>query len=173
MSTGIVCPSGCDPCWFVTFTGKLSDGIIEMHCDLAVDVQELFRFMLIERFPLSHVLPIAEFLWDDERSMMANNTSGFNYRTIAGTKRPSNHSQGRALDINPLYNPCIRSGIVHPAGAVYDTSRVGTLTADSPVTRFLKARGWIWGGEWNSLKDYQHFGHTLLDGFHRIVNAFF
>jgi peptidoglycan LD-endopeptidase CwlK len=95
--------------------------------------------------------------------MMANNTSGFNYRMIAGTERLSNHARGRAIDINPLLNPCIRGDFVQPAGAAYDPSRPGTLTTDSPVTQFLKARGWIWGGDWASgrdgkpLKDYQHF----------------
>jgi hypothetical protein len=33
----------------------------------------------------------------------------------------------------------------------------GCLTADSFIVRFLKDRGWTWGGNWASLKDYQHF----------------
>ncbi len=132
-------------------------GIIEVRGDLIADMEELFRFMLAERFPLSSVLPIACFGWNDERSMVANNTSGFNYRMIAGTKRLSNHASGRAIDINPLLNPFIRGEIIQPAGAIYDPLRPGTLTATSPVTRFLKDRGWIWGGDWESLKDYQHF----------------
>ena len=133
------------------------EGIIEVHRDLAADVEALFQFMLTRRFPLSCVLPIACFKWDDECSMLANNTSGFNYRKIAGKDRLSKHAFGRAIDINPWFNPCIQDGITQPAGANYVPSRLGTLTADSPVTQFLKSHGWIWGGDWTSLKDYQHF----------------
>lgn len=41
--------------------------------------------------------------------MSDNNTSAFNYRTIAGTDRLSKHGQGLAVDINPRYNPCVRT----------------------------------------------------------------
>ncbi len=143
--------------WSGVRTRVRGKGIIEVHRDLADDVEELFQFILDEQFPLSSVIPIARFDWNDERSMSANNTSGFNCRMIVGTKRLSKHAFGRAIDINPWLNPCIQDGIAQPLGAVYDPSRSGTLTADSRVTKFLKARGWTWGGDWTSLKDYQHF----------------
>lgn len=132
-------------------------GVIEVHRDLATDVEALFQFMLAEQFPLSCVMPIVCFGWNDKLSMAANNTSGFNYRMIADTQRLSKHACGRAIDINPMFNPWKRYDVVEPKGAVYDPSHPGTLTADSPVTQFLKARGWIWGGDWVSPQDYQHF----------------
>jgi hypothetical protein len=46
---------------------------------------------------------------------------------------------------------------VLPPGAKYDPDAPGTLTADHPVTRAFLARGWEWGGNWKTLKDYQHF----------------
>lgn len=46
---------------------------------------------------------------DDERSMTANNTSAFCYRTVAGSTKLSTHSRGLAVDINPLYNPYVKS----------------------------------------------------------------
>jgi len=145
------------PVRFVTFDGVIAQGVIEMHRDLIEDVEDLFRFMIAEQFPLSSVIPIAQFGWNDERSMAANNTSGFHYRFIAGTERLSKHAYGRAIDINPLFNPCVEGMVIQPAGAVYDPCNCGVLTADSPVTEFLKAHGWTWGGDWESPKDYQHF----------------
>jgi hypothetical protein len=102
-----------------------------------------------------------QFEWDDDRSMAANNTSGFNYRPMTGdgtsATRLSPHALGRAIDINPLLNPYIKGEMIKPDGAVYDPSRPGTITADSFIVKFLKKRGWTWGGDWTSLKDYQHF----------------
>ena len=37
----------------------------------------------------------------------------------------------------------------------------GTITADSEVVKILKKRGWKWGGDYKSLKDYQHFDKIL------------
>jgi hypothetical protein len=105
------------------------------------------------------VNPVAheKFAWNDDRSMEANNTSGFNYRAITDGKKISNHALGRAIDINPLLNPYIRGEEVRPAGAIYDPTQAGTLVESSTIVRFMKERGWTWGGDWTSLKDYQHF----------------
>lgn len=47
--------------------------------------------------------PIENFKGDDDASMVANNTSAFNCRFITGkTGVYSNHSWGRAIDINPV-----------------------------------------------------------------------
>ena len=89
--------------------------------------------------------------------MKDNNTSMFNYRFIAGTKRLSNHSTGVAIDINPVQNPAVySSGNVSPPGAVYDESAKGTLTANSSIIKFFIDHGWRWGGNWNKFKDWQH-----------------
>jgi peptidoglycan L-alanyl-D-glutamate endopeptidase CwlK len=146
---------------FYSFDRGLGDGEIIVDRDLAQDIKDLFDFMLLQKFPIGSVIPISaeRFAWDDEISMRANNTSAFNYRTIAGSEKMSNHALGRAIDINPLLNPYIRGEVIQPAGAVYDLARPGTLGNNSPVVGFLKARGWEWGGDWKDLKDYQHFEH--------------
>ena len=153
----VFCQLVAIPVRFVTFAGIPASGVIEVHRDLAADVKDLFRLMLAERFPLSSVAPIANFDWDDERSMAANNSCGFNYRMTTDGSKLSNHALGRAIDLNPRFNPYRFGNIVQPAGAVYDPSRRGTLTADSRITQFLKGRGFIWGGDWGDRKDYQHF----------------
>jgi hypothetical protein len=147
------------PVRFWSFDGREDEGNIVINHDLASDVKELFDSMFREKFPLASVVPISDprFAWDDERSMQANNTSAFNYRAIAGTTKISHHARGRAIDINPLLNPFIKGDIVQPKGAVYDLLRPGTIAADSFIVLFLKERGWTWGGDWTSLKDYQHF----------------
>jgi hypothetical protein len=96
--------------------------------------------------------------------MADNNTSAFNYRTIAGTKTLSRHARGLAIDINPFLNPVIYpNGQVAPASAVYETSRSGTLCENHPVVREFIKRGWQWGGNFADLKDYHHFDKSLTD----------
>ena len=74
----------------------------------------------------------------------------------------SNHSYGRAVDINTVQNPYIsRSGVVSPpAGAPFtDRARTdpGVIHAGDAVVRAFARRGWSWGGDWTDRKDYQHF----------------
>jgi hypothetical protein len=153
---------------FYDFDGDVAEGVIVVDRDLARDVRELFERIFADGFPIATATPVADlqFEWDDDRSMRANNTSGFNYRPMTGahaaaatdsSKRLSAHALGRAIDINPLLNPYIKGDVVRPEGAVYDPARPGTITADSLIVNFLKDRGWTWGGDWSSLKDYQHF----------------
>ncbi len=151
------------PVRFHTFGRRQSGGFVVIDRELENDIRELFDLILRIRFPIASANPISfpPFFWNDDHSMAANNTSGFNYRTIAGTPRLSQHALGRAIDINPLLNPYVRGGVAKPDGAYYDPARRGTLTAASPVTLFLKRRGWVWGGSWKDPKDYQHFEKPL------------
>lgn len=84
--------------------------------------------------------------------MKKNISSGFNYRLIAGTNRPSSHSFGKAIDINPVQNPYIRYTaeeiIAKPVGAVWNPKEQGTLSASHHFVQFLKQLGWEWGGDW-------------------------
>jgi hypothetical protein len=118
---------------------------------------------VVVRPPVASVIPISDPVffangrWSDHLSMAANNTSSFNYRVVAGTSTLSAHATGRAIDINPAFNPYIRGADTEPPGAVYDPTRPGTLTATHPVTRRFLELGWTWGGDFVALKDYQHF----------------
>lgn len=142
-----------------SFDGRLHEGQLVVHRELADDIREIFRILSGKRFPIARMIPIAHeaYLWDDNRSMHDDNTSAFNYRTIAGTDRLSWHAYGRAIDINPRRNPYIRQGIAAPEGAAYDLSVPGTIAPDSLVVRIFKERGFVWGGEWDEPRDYQHF----------------
>lgn len=141
------------------FDGKERRGQLVIHRELVADVIALLTRLHADRFPIGSMIPIADprFAWDDEASMAANNASGFNYRTIAGTSKLSHHAFGRALDLNPVQNPIVKAGVISPSGAVYDPSMPGTFRADDPYVSLMKSRGWEWGGDWNEPKDYHHF----------------
>ena len=100
----------------------------------------------------------------DDRSMAADNTSAFNCRRVEGSTAWSEHSYGRAIDVNPLENPYIsRRGVLPPAGRAFlDRSlrRRGMIHAGDAVVRAFASVGWGWGGAWTSPRDYQHFSAT-------------
>ena len=103
---------------------------------------------------------------DDNRSMEDNNSSGFNYRLIAGTTRLSKHGLGMAIDINPRYNPYIRPDgtggvIVEPKGSEPYADRDGRspylIKEGDLCLELFREHGYTWGGDWHTVKDYQHF----------------
>jgi hypothetical protein len=153
---------------YYSFDGKVHKGQLVIDERLVEDILEVFRVAFESRFPITSVIPISNDRFfkngkwnEDDLSMLANNTSAFNYRLVTGGKSLSRHAYGFAIDINPVQNPYIKGNIVLPADAVYDTSKPGTLSPDSPVVQTFLRLGWTWGGNWKSLKDYQHFEKVL------------
>jgi peptidoglycan LD-endopeptidase CwlK len=140
------------------FDGLLHQGQLVIHKMVMNDVVEIFRMIEALAFPVAKVLPIVQYGWSDDRSMADNNSSAFNYRLVAGTDRLSRHAVGKAVDINPFFNPVIYdTGLVSPPGAVYDTEIPGTLFETHPVVKEFLGRGWQWGGHFREFKDYHHF----------------
>jgi D-alanyl-D-alanine carboxypeptidase-like protein len=139
-------------------------GELVIHEDQARAVKEVFRALFKERFPVKRMQLVDVYGGDDDRSMAANNTSGFNCRPVEGSSSWSEHAYGRAIDINPIQNPEVRDQRVSPpAGARYlERSRraPGLIRADDMVVRAFASIGWGWGGYWTSLKDYQHFSSS-------------
>ncbi|OHA47116.1 MAG: hypothetical protein A3A80_01715 [Candidatus Terrybacteria bacterium RIFCSPLOWO2_01_FULL_44_24] len=144
---------------YYSFDDKLHKGQIVVDTSLAVDVKGAFDLIKRIKFPVYSVIPIVDklFLYDDEKSMSLNNSSGFNYRMIAKTNKLSNHAFGRAIDINPAINPYIREDYRYPEGVEYDSNLPGAMTADGKVVKYFKMHGWAWGGDWTDTKDYMHF----------------
>lgn len=133
---------------------------------VAEDLLYIFRRLYEARYPIAGMHLIDEYDAVDSLSMADNNTSCFCYRRIAGSNRLSAHSRGMAVDVNPLYNPClyVNSGrVVPPDGEKYARDRQqrsdipGKIDTDDLCYRLFIARGFRWGGHWRSLKDYQHF----------------
>ncbi len=149
------------PVIYLSFDGKFHRGQMVVDKDLEIDVREFFDFLLKKNFPVNKVVPIADknFNFDDTKSMIENNSSAFNPRNKTGKNEPSNHAFGRAVDINPLQNPYKKGEITEPLGATYTLGQAGTLTIE--IVDFLRKRGWIWGGDYENLKDYHHFEKLL------------
>jgi D-alanyl-D-alanine carboxypeptidase len=146
------------------FDGEVHRGELVIHADQARAVKEAFRALFQARFPIKRMQLVDVYGGDDDRSMAANNTSGFNCRTVEGSSSWSEHAYGRAIDINPIQNPAVQDGRVSPSagGRYLDRSRraKGLVRTDDAVVRAFAAIGWGWGGYWTSLKDYQHFSAT-------------
>lgn len=155
------------PVTYVGFDGILKAGIIEVNQHVFSDVVGFFALALEIGFPIEKVARASdpEFLWNDEKIMAANASTGFNFRYITGDgSRISNHGYGRAFDVNPIQNPYIdyrRSPqLVLPQGAAWDQTSPGTLYAQHELVQFMLERGWDWGGNWTKASgrvDYQHF----------------
>ena len=140
----------------------------ELVCNVAIvdDLLQIFKELYQAGYPIEKMRLIEYYDGDDEASMLDNNTSCFNQRSITAGGRVSKHSFGLAVDINPKYNPYYKvkeSGkvLIQPAGSEAYLDRA----EDAPYMirkgdlcyRLFKQHGFYWGGDWASGKDYQHF----------------
>ena len=133
---------------------------------IEADILDIFQKLYENRYPIERMVLVDEYDADDEASMQANNTSAFNYRTIAGSSRLSNHSYGLAVDLNPKYNPYVKEAsdgslICQPQGSEAYADRAAEfaykIDEQDLAYRLFTEAGFTWGGDFNSVKDYQHF----------------
>ena len=148
------------------FDGNTYIGELIVNQSIAEDILEIMYELYQNNYPIEKMVLIDEYNGNDEESMKENNTSAFNYRVIAGTNKLSKHGMGMAIDINPKYNPYVAkktSGetIISPEnGADFVDRRKEfsyKLDEEDLCVKLFLARGFTWGGRWNSVKDYQHF----------------
>jgi hypothetical protein len=144
------------------FDGLRHQGELIVHRKVAHRVVNIFHALYSLRFPIRTMLPVDHFGADDNASMAADNTSAFNCRPITGsTSGFSVHSYGRAIDVDTVENPYVKGALVQPPAGKPFTNRgnvrPGMIRHGDPVWRAFTARGFTWGGDWKSLKDYQHF----------------
>jgi hypothetical protein len=143
------------------YDGQVTSGQLIVHVAQADRMVAVFGDIYAARFPIERMVPIAAYGADDQASMRANNTSGYNCRTVAGSTNLSQHAFGAAVDINPLHNPYVKGSTVDPPeGAPWaNRSRTdpGMIKAGDAVVQAFARQGWAWGGYWSSGKDYQHF----------------
>lgn len=143
---------------YINEKGEKCNG--EMICNKAIadDLISIFRELYRQRYPIHSIRLVDEYDADDEKSMEANNTSCFNYRGTTSGARLSKHAYGMAIDINPLWNPCIHvsgkhAGLIEPKTA----KRTHKINRNDPCYKLFIKHGFRWGGAWKSIKDYQHF----------------
>ena len=149
---------------FWGFDGRAHTGRLVVHREVAEDVVGVFRELFDAGFPIRRMRPAEAYGGDDDRMMAADDTSGFNCRAVTGGTSWSEHSYGRAIDLDPVENPYVSgAAVLPPAGARYlDRAKrlPGMIEADGRVVRAFAAIGWSWGGTWGSPRDYQHFSST-------------
>lgn len=95
------------------FDGYRHRGEIVVHASIARKTARAFSDLYRSRVPIRSMYRVDRFGYssrvtgaDDHASMRADNTSGFNCRSVVG--RPSirsPHAHGRSIDINPFENP--------------------------------------------------------------------
>lgn len=147
------------------FDGQTHVGEMIVNREIAGDVLEIFKQLYEAGYPIERMRLVDDYQGDDNASMGDNNSSAFNYRYIASTTRLSNHSWGKAIDINPFYNPYIytdEGGLhVDPEGSWEYVDRGGDcpymIDHEDLCYRLFAEHGFSWGGDWNTRKDYQHF----------------
>jgi len=163
------CPVGLDELRLLRvthhdFAGGVSAGELVVHRDVAIDILAVFAALFGAGYPIERIELVDVYGGDDDLSMAANNTSAFNCRFIAGTRRWSENASGAAIDLNPLINPYVRGSQVDPPDGAAYADRSGDHPAlirpGGPVTEAFAAIGWEWGGTWASAQDYQHFSLT-------------
>lgn len=146
---------------YYDYQGYVRYGELICNALIADDLLDIFYRLFLSEYQIANISLIDEYGADDNESMEANNTSCFNYRKATNSSKLSLHARGLAIDINPVENPYIKNGVILPAnGKAYSdrsTHFSHKIDRDDLCYRLFKEKGFVWGGEWRTVKDYQHF----------------
>lgn len=150
---------------YTDFEKETQVGEIICNKSIANDLLEIFYELHQTSYPIEKIQLIDEYEADDDLSCLANNTSCFNYRVVEGSTKLSKHALGLAIDINPVYNPYVTfpNGEIRisPVGSEAYADRTFAfpykIDENDLCYKLFMEHGFTWGGNWNSLKDYQHF----------------
>ncbi len=158
-------------------SGEILSGEMICNVKIAEVVLDIFQKLFAANYPIEKVRLIDEYDADDELSMRDNNSSCFNFRFVSHTNRISLHGYGLAVDINPLYNPYIKTvdgkKIIAPDNSVdfEDREKIFPykITEDDLCCRLFREKNFLWGGNcWDDEKDYQHFFINAWEGLERV-----
>jgi hypothetical protein len=148
------------------FDARAHTGTLIVSVRAVSPLTRVFARLYAARFPIRRMRPVDVYGGSDERSLEADNTAAFNcrYAVASGPKRWSVHAYGLAIDVDPVENPYLEGGRVHPrAGRAYlDRShyRRGMAVRGGLLVSAFASVGWQWGGRWSGSPDYQHFSAT-------------
>jgi hypothetical protein len=145
------------------FDGRPHVGRLVVSVRVTGAVVTAFRRLYAARFPIRRMVPVSAYRGSDNRSMAADNTSGFNCRRAVGSATGgwSMHAYGEAIDVNPVENPYVLgSSVLPPAGRRYldrANRRAGMAVEGGALVQAFASVGWKWGGRWTASRDFQHF----------------
>ncbi len=150
------------------FNGNTQTGELVCNKKIASDLVEIFEELYKRGYQIDKMRLIDEYGGDDDLSCADDNTSCFNFRTVSGSQNLSKHAYGVAIDINPFYNPYVtypggKERISPPGSEPYadrSSDFPHKIGPGDDVYELFKAHGFTWGGNWKTLKDYQHFQKT-------------
>ena len=147
-------------------SGKTLEGELICNERISAPLIEIFKKLYAASYPIEKIRLIDEYNSDDELSMRDNNSSCFNFRYVSFTNRISLHGYGLAVDINPLYNPYIKTVDGKKFIAPDNSADFEDRTKNFPYKieegdlccKLFAEHGFLWGGNcWDDEKDYQHF----------------
>jgi len=150
------------------FHGRSKIGELIVHKKISKNVVSIFGELYDIKYPIEKMHLVSDYKGNDWKSIESGNTSAFNCRPVTGNKKKwSKHAYGRAIDLNPIQNPYISKNghISHKASLAYRKRKhinktkgdQAVILGTDIVTLIFKKEGWIWGGDWKAIKDYQHF----------------
>ena len=150
--------------------GNPQRGEMVVNAAIADKAIDIFRQLYLADYRIERMVLIDNYDADDESSMRANNSSSFNFRFMTcSTTKIAKHGLGLAIDINTLYKPYVKekadgSWHIEPAtGEPYAFDRDNRTDIPYKIDhndlayRLFTEAGFEWGGDWISLKVYQHF----------------
>ncbi|HEU5455210.1 MAG TPA: M15 family metallopeptidase [Nocardioides sp.] len=149
---------------FWGFDDQRHTGELLVHDDVANDLVSVFERLYVARFPIEEMSIVTRRELDAPPTGDGNATTAFACRRTTGGTTYSQHAYGLAVDVNSFQNPYVSGDLVLPelASAYLDRAQdlPGMIEANGPVVRAFASIGWVWGGSWQSLKDYQHFSQN-------------
>jgi hypothetical protein len=163
------CPVGLEDLRYLTvtfrgFDGEAHTGELVVAASEARGVVSVIEEIFAADFPIEEMRLVTTADLDAPPLGDGNNTAGLVCRPARGQTSWSSHALGLAVDVNPFQNPYQKGDVILPelARSYLDRSwqRPGMIQPDSVVVRAFARIGWSWGGDWRTLKDYQHFSKT-------------
>ena len=149
---------------FWGFDDERHTGELLVNATVADDLVEVFRTLYEVRFPIEEMRVTRHNELDAPPTGDGNTTGVFVCRPTVGATTFSQHAHGLAIDLNPFQNPYLKGDLVLPelSSSYLDRGHVrpGMVLPGDEVVAAFAAIGWSWGGDWQSLKDYQHFSQN-------------
>ncbi len=155
------------------FDGNVQVGEMIVNKAIADSTLSTFRSLFSQKYGIRQMRLVDDFWYIDSSTtddvcMMVDNTSCFNYRAVQGTSKISKHALGMAIDINPHENPYAKvmadgslsmfKPDLYAAGYLTDRNgKAYAITSSDPAYLTFTANGFTWGGNWKTVKDFQHF----------------
>lgn len=144
---------------------KTHQGILVVNKNIQPQIIETFKDLYNIKFPIAKMEPLSIYHNNETQALEDNDTFAYSCRTLTGNNHlPSKHAYGLAIDINPVFNPYINGDTILPINGKPYLNR--QLSQEGMITPYIdkhifKKYGWEWGGNWKTLKDYQHIESSI------------